>query len=224
VAQLRTLIVNFKNYPEVLGEGSVRLALAVKKVTETVEVEGLVAPPTPMLALVSSKTKVSVYSQAVGSTAGDRTTGAILPEAVLAAGASGTILNHSESRKSQSELQELVPRLASMGMGVCLCSQSTREAVKLASLGPKYLAIEPPELIGSGVAVSRARPELIEKTVTAARKAGYRGKILCGAGIVSGDDVKKAVELGVDGVLVASSVVKATDWESKVRELARSLL
>ena len=35
--------------------------------------------------------------------------------------------------------------------------------------------------------------------------------------------MKKAVELGADGVLVASSVVKAKDWGSKVRELAGSL-
>lgn len=217
------MVVNFKNYHEVLGEGAVRLALAVKRVAETVEVEAIVAPPTPMLALVASKTKAQVYSQTVGSKAGDKTTGAILPEAVKAAGASGTILNHSESRRTPAELQKLVPRLVSMGMGVCLCSQTAQESAKLASLGPKYLAIEPPELIGTGVAVSKARPELVERTVSAVRRAGYGGKILCGAGIVTGTDVSKAIELGVDGVLVASSVVKAPDWESKVRELARSL-
>ena len=220
---MRTLIVNFKNYSEVLGEGSIRLALAVKRVAETVEVEAIAAPPTPMLALVASKTKVQVYSQAVGGATGDKTTGAILPEAVKAAGASGTILNHSEAKTSPSDLRELVPRLASMGLGVCLCSQTAEEATRLAPLGPKYIAVEPPELIGSGIAVSRAKPELIEETVTAVRRTGYGGKILCGAGIVTGEDVAKAVELGVDGVLVASSVVKAKDWESKVRELARSL-
>jgi triosephosphate isomerase len=97
------------------------------------------------------------------------------------------------------------------------------EAAKLSALNPKYLAVEPPELIGSGVAVSRAKPELIERTVAAVRKAGFTGKVLCGAGIVTGEDVAKAVELGADGVLVASSVVKAADWESKIEELARSL-
>jgi len=220
---LRTLIVNFKNYPEVMGEGSVRLALAVKRVSDTVAVEAIVAPPTPMLALVASRTKATVYSQTVGSKSGDKTTGEVLPEAVRAAGATGTILNHSESRRTPAELRRLVPRLVSMGMGVCLCSQTAEEAADLASLGPKYLAIEPPELIGSGIAVSKARPELVQKTVSAVRKTGYAGRILCGAGIVSGEDVAKAVELGVDGVLVASSVVKAPDWESRVRELARSL-
>lgn len=223
VSQLRTLIVNFKNYPEVLGEGAVRLALAVKRVADSVEVEAIVAPPMPMLALVAAKTKALVYSQTVGGKAGDKTTGATLPESVLAAGASGTILNHSESRMTPAELQKMVPRLANMGLGVCLCSQDTKEAVRLSALVPRYLAIEPPELIGSGIAVSKARPELVRKTVSAVRKAGYQGKILCGAGIVDAGDVAKAVELGVDGVLVASSVVKASDWEAKVRELAGSL-
>ena len=206
-----------------MGEGSVRLAESVERVVESVEIEAIVAPPTPMLALVASKTRVQVYSQAVGSAEGDKTTGAILPEAVKAAGASGTILNHSEARMNPSELQKIMTRLTTMGLGVCLCSQTAEEATKLALLSPKYIAVEPPELIGSGIAVSRAKPELIEETVAAVRRTGYGGRILCGAGIVTGEDVAKAVELGADGVLVASSVVKAKDWESKVRELARSL-
>ncbi len=220
---MRTLIVNFKNYPEGLGDGSVRLGLAMKRVSETIDVEMIAAPPTPMLALVVAKTRVTVYSQTVSSKSGDKSTGAILPESVRAAGATGTILNHSESKRTLSDLQRLVPRLVSMGMGVCLCAETPQEATELASLGPRYVAIEPPELIGSGVAVSKAKPELVEKTVSALRKAGYGGKVLCGAGIVAGEDVTRAVELGADGVLVASSVVKSADWESKVRELASSL-
>lgn len=220
---MRTIIVNFKNYPEILGEGSVRLARAVEKAAYMFDVEGIVSPPIPMLALVASNTEVRVYSQSVDSETGGMTTGRILPEAVKAAGASGTLLNHSESKRTPAELRNLVPRVVSMGIEVCLCAESTREAVDLSSLGTRYLAIEPPELIGSGVAVSRAKPELVERTVSAVKKAGYHGKVLCGAGIVSGDDVARAVELGAEGILVASSVVKAPDWESKVRELAGSL-
>ena len=220
---MRTLIVNFKNYPEVLGEGSVSLAQAVKRASDAAGIEGIVAPPTPMLSLVASRTTARVYSQSVGARSGDKTTGEILPEAVKAAGASGTILNHSESRRTPAELSELVPRLAGMELAVCLCAQTAEEAAALAGLEPSYLAIEPPELIGSGIAVSEARPELVQETVSAVRRVGYSGKILCGAGIVSGEDVTKAVALGVDGVLVASSVVKARDWASQVEELARSL-
>ena len=220
---MRTLIVNFKNYPRVLGEGSVKLALAVKAAAESAGVTAIVSPPTPMLARVASVPGLEVYSQSVGSESGDKTTGAILPEAVKGAGAAGTILNHSESRRSLAELKALLPRLAGLKLDVCLCAQSAEEAARLAPLGPKYLAVEPPELIGTGTAVSKAMPELIVATVSAARRVGYRGMVLCGAGIVGGDDVRRAVELGVDGVLVASSVVKSDDWKSKVSELCRSL-
>jgi triosephosphate isomerase len=220
---LRTLLVNFKNYPEVMGEGSVRLAQAVAEAVQPRGVEAIVAPPIPMISLVASKVGVKVYSQSVGARTGVRTTGEALPEAVKAAGASGTLLNHSESRMPLAELQKLVPRLKSLDLAVCLCSQTAAEAVRLAVLNPRYIAIEPPELIGSGIAVSKARPELVSRAVSALRRSGYQGRVLCGAGIVSGEDVTRAVELGVDGVLVSSSVVKAPNWQRKVRELAGSL-
>ncbi len=56
-----------------------------------------------------------------------------------------------------------------------------------------------------------------------ARGAGYSGRLLCGAGIVSGEDASAAIGLGMDGILVASSVVKSKDWGAKVRELATAL-
>jgi triosephosphate isomerase len=218
-----TIILNLKNYPEVLGEGSLRIAKAAQRASLKTGTEVFVAPPGPMVALLVSRVTIPVFSQTVGSETGDKTTGAFLPEAVRAAGAKGTLLNHSESSRPLSELKLLVPRLRGLSLAVCLCAGTTSQAVTLAQLGPDYIAVEPPELIGSGVAVSKARPELVSRTVSKVRDAGYRGKILCGAGIVSGEDVKRAVELGAEGVLVSSSVVKARDWESKIEELAHSL-
>jgi triosephosphate isomerase len=220
---MRTLILNFKNYPQVLGEGSLRLAESAQRTSKRGGVEVIVAPPTPMLALVASAVDIPVFSQGVGNEEGDKTTGAVLPEAVRGARANGTILNHSESRRPFPEIRRLVPRLSKLSLETCLCARTAAESVRLAKLQTKYLAVEPPELIGSGVAVSRAKPGLITRTVTAVKKSGYRGRLLCGAGIVTGEDVVKAVDLGVEGVLVSSSVVKATDWDSKLDELADSL-
>ncbi|MDA4125557.1 MAG: triose-phosphate isomerase [Thaumarchaeota archaeon] len=220
---MRTLVVNFKNYGDIQGEGSVRLAQAAQRVHSKTGVEIIVAPPTPLLALVASRVSIPVYSQSVGVEVGDKTTGAVIPEAVKGSGATGTILNHSESRQSLRDLKRFMPRLRQLSLEVCLCAATTAEVRQLAALGSKFLAVEPPDLIGSGVAVSKARPEVVTQSVQAARGAGFRGSVLCGAGIVSGEDVKKAVELGADGVLVSSSVVKSGDWRSKLEELADSL-
>jgi triosephosphate isomerase len=48
-------------------------------------------------------------------------------------------------------------------------------------------------------------------------------KVLTGAGIQSGECVKIAVDLGTDGVLLASSVVKAKDPIAVMRELVSKL-
>jgi triosephosphate isomerase len=220
---LKTLIINFKNYSEILGEKAIELVKAAENAVDTSRVEVIVAPPHPMLGLISSMARIQVFSQSVSNGQAGATTGAVVPEAVLASGATGTLLNHSEAPMERDLLAQLLPRLNRLNLKVCLCAKSDREAQELSRLGPEYLAIEPPELIGSGVAVSTARPELVSTTVSLARGAGYTGKILCGAGIVSGDDVRKAVELGVDGVLVASSVVKAKSWEEKISEISAPL-
>jgi len=218
-----TIILNLKNYPEVLGEDSLRIAGAAQKAARKTGSRIIVAPPGPMVALVASRVGVPVFSQTVGSETGGKTTGAFLPEAVKAAGAEGTLLNHSEAPRPVTELKRLVPRLRELSLEVCLCAGTTPQAVALSKLDPDYIAIEPPELIGSGVAVSKAKPEFVSRSVLKLRSSGFSGKILCGAGIVSGEDVAKAIELGAEGVLVSSSVVKAKDWKSKIEELAYSL-
>ncbi len=221
---MRTLIINFKNYPAVLGKGALDLASAAEDVAGQLDVEIIVAPPNSTLALVASKVGIPVFSQSLGSEVGEKTTGADTPEAAKAAGAVGSLLNHSESRRPSEELRRLVPRVRGLGLKVCLCANSSGEAGALSRLGSEYVAVEPPELIGSGVAVSKARPEVVSGTVEVVRRAGYKGVVLCGAGIVDGGDVRRAVELGADGVLVASSVVTASDWKGKIRELADSLV
>ena len=48
-------------------------------------------------------------------------------------------------------------------------------------------------------------------------------KVLCGAGVKNGGDVKAAIDLGAEGVLLASGVVKAKDPESVIRDLIRDI-
>ena len=218
-----TIILNLKNYPEVLGEGSVRLAKAAKAAALSAGVEVIVAPPAAMVGLVASSVQIPVFSQNVGTGVPGASTGATIPEALEASGAKGSILNHSESPVPVRDLTALVPRLRGLSLSSCVCAGTTPQAVSLSGLDPDYIAIEPPELIGSGRAVSKARPELVSQTVSKLRRAGYDGMVLCGAGIVTGEDVAKAVELGAEGILVSSSVVRAKDWRAKIEELAYSL-
>jgi triosephosphate isomerase len=105
-----------------------------------------------------------------------------------------------------------------------VCVKDVAEAKKYAKLNPDYIAIEPPELIGSGKAVSKEKPELITKSADAVNSAKNKTKLLCGAGIVSGQDVTKALELGSKGILVASGIIKAKNWTKVIEEFSKAML
>ena len=133
------------------------------------------------------------------------------------------MINHSEHRIPARQTSELVSRLKKLGMISVVCVKDVSEARKFAKLNPDYIAIEPPELIGTGKAVSKERPEIITRSVAAVKQAKNSTKLLCGAGIVSGEDVTKAMQLGAKGILVASGIVKAKNWTHTVEEFARAI-
>jgi len=89
---------------------------------------------------------------------------------------------------------------------------------------PDMIAVEPPELIGTGISISKARPELITESLKQIRKVNRSVKVLCGAGVTTAEDVSKALELGSEGVLVASGVVKSKDPSAILQSMAGMML
>lgn len=215
-------VINLKNYAEILGEPALKLCRAAELVADKVDV--MVAPPLPALATVASAVKIPVLSQRVDDAPEGKSTGAVIPEALKAWGCAGSMINHAEAAIPLSAVAMIVPRMKRLGLISSVCVRTPEEVSIVSKVDPEHVAVEPPELIGTGVSVSTARPELVTESVRAARAAGYEGKVLCGAGIVTSGDVSKAMELGAQGILVASSVIKAADWQTKVEELASALL
>jgi triosephosphate isomerase len=222
VTRLRTpiLIINFKNYSEVQGEGSLRLASTAENVARRLSVEIGVAPPSPFLALISKSVAIPVLSQHTDHEKPGGTTGALVPEVLKSAGAVGSLVNHSEKRLEDGKVGQVVQRLKYCGLFSVVCAQNPQEVSKYATLSPDFIAIEPPELIGSGTAVSKAQPDIITDSIHASFEANPQVRVICGAGIVNGEDVDSALRLGAFGVLVASGIIKSNNWESKISELA----
>jgi triosephosphate isomerase len=93
----------------------------------------------------------------------------------------------------------------------------------VAELKPYALAVEPPELIGTGRAVSKVDPSIVEDTVKEVKRVDKECVVLCGAGVTNGEDVRAAIDLGADGVLLASGVVKAKDPRAALLDLVSGL-
>ena len=216
----RPLIINFKNYEEVSADRAINLAEAAREIAEKLEIEIVVAPPQPALALIAKKIQIPVICQHVDNEKMGPSTGFVVPEIAKSYGAIGSLINHSEHRIEMSSIASLVERMRKLGMVSIVCAQEPHEVVEISILQPDFIAIEPPELIGSGRAVSKENPAIITKSI---QGAGSRSSIICGAGITDKDDVAKAMELGSQGILVASGIVKATSWEKKIAELASGM-
>lgn len=214
------LIINFKNYEEVSADGAIRLGETARQVAEKLQVEIILAPPHPALALIAKKIEIPVICQHVDDEKMGPSTGFTVPEIAKSYGATGALINHSEHRIEMNSIASLVKRLRRLGMASIVCAQEPQEVVEISTFEPDFIAIEPPELIGSGKAVSKENPTVITKSIEG---AGSRSRIICGAGISDKEDVSKAMELGSQGILVASGVIKATSWDKKITELASGM-
>ena len=217
------MVVNFKTYMEATGKRAIELAKVAEDVSRETGVTIIVAPQFTDIEPVSKTVDIPVFSQHMDAVKPGAHTGHVLAEAVKSAGAEGSLLNHSERRINPPEIAKSVKLCAEADLRCLVCADRTEASVGIAKMIPDMIAIEPPELIGTGISVSKARPELITESVNEIRRLNSRVKVLCGAGVTSAEDVSKALDLGSEGVLVASAVVKSKDPGAVLQSMASKM-
>lgn len=214
------IITNFKTYESATGEAALRLAKIHEEVAkETGQQIGIAVQATDLWK-ICQEVAIPVYAQHLDPVGYGSATGHILPESVKAAGAVGTLLNHSERRLEREVLEASIKRAKEVGLKVIVCAKDPEEGASFLEFEPDLIAVEPPELIGGDISVSTAQPQIIEH---AAKLIG-RDKLLVGAGVKNGEDVKIALSLGAQGVLLASGVTKAEDPKVVLRDLVSGLM
>jgi len=218
------LIVNFKTYIEATGKRAIELAKIAEEVSRETGVTIIIAPQFTDIEPVSKTVDIPVFSQHIDSVKPGAHTGHVLADAVKSAGADGSLVNHSEKRISTSEIASTVKVCSDAYLISAVCADTTEASVDVANMLPDMIAIEPPELIGTGISISKARPELITESLKQIRKVNRSVKVLCGAGVTTAEDVSKALSLGSEGVLVASGVVKSNDPRAVLQSMASMML
>jgi triosephosphate isomerase len=221
--QTPIIIVNVKTYAEGTGKKCIHLARYMQEVSQDKQVNLSLAVQPVDIFLVASQVSFPIYSQHIDPIVFGSNTGWILPEAVQSAGASGTLVNHSEHQIPLADIKKCIRRAKDIGLETIVCAKDSNISKKVAFFHPDCIAIEPPELIGGDISVTTANPDIVADTVSKVKKIDSNIKILCGAGIKRGRDVATALELGVDGVLLASGVVKAKNIKKTLIELTQGL-
>ena len=222
VVRAPIVLVNFKTYAEGTGKNALKLAKACEKVSLETKVCVGVAPQFVDITPIADAVKIPVFAQHIDPVTHGSFTGHVLPEAIKEAGAVGTLINHSERRLKLADIDAAITRARENGLISVVCSNNAAVSEVAAILKPDMVAVEPPELIGTGIPVSKAKPEVVSGTVKLVRQVNRDVIILCGAGITQGEDVAAALRLGAEGVLVASGIVKAKDPYKVLLEFAEA--
>jgi len=208
------VLVNLKAYPC----DPVAVANAAHEVAEASGVRIAIAPQAAHLSAVAA-TGVETWAQHVSPVAHGSHTGSTLAEAAADAGAVGTLLNHSENRLKLADVDGSLDAAGRVDFETIVCANNPAQIGAAAALGPDAVAVEPPELIGTGTPVSKADPDVVRDAVDAAAAVDDSVDVLCGAGISTGEDLVAARDLGADGVLLASGVAKADDPRAALEDL-----
>lgn len=213
------IVINAKTYSEATGPAAVRLGKACDAVIRKTGADiTLALQPFDLVPVQNATRYVKIASQHLDACTPGRNTGFLVPANVRSLGVTWTLLNHSEHKLPPKILATTVAEAQRAGLGIILCADTPAEARRVAALRPDFIALESPELIGGDLSVSTARPDVITRGL----RAVDRIPLLVGAGIKTGADVKKAMELGAKGVLVASGVVLAKSPQKVLEEFAKA--
>ena len=212
------VLVNLKAYPC----DPIEVATAAADVADDSGVRVAVAPQAAHIDAVS-ETGVETWAQHVSPNEYGSHTGSTLAEAVAESGAEGTLLNHSENRLKLADIDASLDAADRADLETIVCANNPAQIGAAAALGPDAVAVEPPELIGTGTPVSKADPDIVTGAVDAAARVDGDVDVLCGAGISTGEDLVSASDLGATGVLLASGVAKADDPRAALEDLVEPL-
>jgi len=218
------LVINFKAFKESTGKNALRIARTAEKIANQLNVCIAISPNFLDLKEIAKKVSIFTFAQHMDAVEEGAFTGHVTAYQIREAGGKGVIINHSEKRVELDDIEDAIELAKKYELTTIVCANEIEIAKAIAVLNPDFLALEPPELIGGNVSVSQAQPEIITKLVNDVKKYNSKVKLLVGAGIKTKEDVKRAIELGADGVILASGVVKAKNVSQAIEDLASGLI
>jgi len=217
------VILNYKTYLESSGENALELARALKSASEESGITMVAAPQAADIYRIQDQISLPIFAQHIDPITPGGHTGSNLIETLIEAGISGSLINHSENRMKLADIDEVIQLCKQNDIESCVCTNNIATSKAIATFSPDAVAVEPPKLIGTGIPVSQAQPEVVEDSVKGVKSINKKIKVLCGAGISTGDDMKAAMDLGADGVLLASGIVKAENPKEALLDLVSKL-
>ena len=209
------IFLSLKTYKESTGQAVINLLSSVKKVSRETGIPIIPVAQATDIYRISKELDIEVWAQHVDPIDPGRHMGFISPYSVKDTGASGVVINHAEHPVSEEIIKKTVEKAKEYGLKTLILCQSIELVKQVEEWNPDYIGYEKGELIAGSVSMVDMEEKNIQYLADLLKKP-----LIVGAGITTGEHVKKAVTLGGKGIILASAFVKSENPEAKLRELA----
>ena len=209
------IFLSLKTYPESSGDKVIELCQKVKRVIQKTDVHIMVSAQPFDIRRIKKEVGIEVWAQHLDPIDPGRHFGWLSPHSAKQAGATGTMINHAEKNITFKTIQATVEKCKNHGLKTLVGTDSIKLAKKAIPLKPDYLAFENPQLIAGDVSFVDVDADRIKKVIDFTPMPFF-----VGAGIKTKQHVVKTIQLGGQGVILSSGVVKADDQEAALLDLA----
>lgn len=207
--------LSLKTYKEATGDACIGLLAKAKKVAEETEVSIIPCAQPTDIYRIKKELGIEVWAQHVDPIDPGRNFGWISPYSIKEAGATGTVINHDEHSMPPEKIKDTLDKAKQYGLKTLVIVDTVELAQQVAAWNPDFIAYEKGNLIAGPVSMIDEEEESIRHLASV-----LSHPLIIGAGITTGEHVKKTLSTGAKGIILASAVVLAPDQEAKLRELA----
>lgn len=196
------IFLNYKTYSETSGRNAIKLCQLIKNTNSSIPI--IPCPQISDLKPVANSIQHPIWAQHLD------------PEEIeeYSNHISGTLLNHSNRPLSLEVITKTLKRARQHQLNVMVITDSLDMIKSTTKLNPDYIGFEDPKLIGGPIPMVQAHPDLIKKAATFSNQP-----LIIGGGIRSTQDVKLALKLGAQGILVASEFAKSSNPQTTLDQL-----
>jgi triosephosphate isomerase len=214
--------IGLKGY--LYGEKALELAQAADRLSKKYGVQIIFDPQYVDIRIIAEETQhLLVFAQHMDPVQIGRGVGAVLPEGLKAAGASGVLLNHVERRLTLSDIARSIERADEVGLCSLVCADSPQEAAAIAQLHPNMILAEPPDLIGTGRSVAKENRAFISESIRLVKKVDPAIIVFNSAGIRTAEDVADVIRAGAEATGTTSGILKAENPIQRMEEMIAAL-
>lgn len=212
-------VVSPKSY--IIGNELIELAKITDELAQNIDSTIFFsAPPTELINIVKNTKNLVVTSQSADGNGLGRGMGRTLLESLKFIGVGATFLNHMEAPISFNDLISTIERAKELEIVTIVCADTIEQAKSIAYLKPDIILCEQNKLIGTG---QTSNEQYIIETTSAIKKIDENILVMQGAGITTGNDVAKYINLNADGTGISSVITSSSNKKELLKEILSGL-